>query len=352
MAIPEGVPRRTVTTGLPYISPGGSPARGRLVFSGPDLVTVGGLDLLLGGGEPMYLTEGIGTIDLVPSDVEGMSPSGWPYQVDAIFADGTPGWTRYVQVTSGTGALQLSEVLTPDPSTPNYVPVKGDPGPPGAAGQDGQPGPRGAAGEDGQPGSAGAAGASAYDIWLGLGHSGTQADFIASLKGPKGDPGAGGGGGVRPIIYADDLNAGIIVLTAAADWTPVIGTVPVRRVIENVGVGDVLDLRSAFLRIGTVFFLDARFNVDGAAGRYLSSIDDGLNLPGPEGYAPWYNQLSFKEATGSRTLVVKEEDIAADGSVTIEMVYQGSGITDTSQHIYFGNGYQGYFDVWHWPFGS
>lgn len=32
-------------------------------------------------------------------------------------------------------------------------------------------------------------GASAYDIWLANGHSGTEADFLDSLKGAKGDPG-------------------------------------------------------------------------------------------------------------------------------------------------------------------
>ncbi len=38
-------------------------------------------------------------------------------------------------------------------------------------------------------------GMSAYDIWLSLGNTGTEQDFLNSLKGEKGDPGSGGGGG-------------------------------------------------------------------------------------------------------------------------------------------------------------
>lgn len=39
----------------------------------------------------------------------------------------------------------------------------------------------------------GVEGKSAYQIWLGLGNRGSESDFIASLKGPKGDNGTGGG---------------------------------------------------------------------------------------------------------------------------------------------------------------
>jgi hypothetical protein len=64
VAIPEGVPRRTVSAGLGLVTPGGTPYQGRITFTGPNLVTVGPLELVLGGGQPLYLVDGAGTIEL------------------------------------------------------------------------------------------------------------------------------------------------------------------------------------------------------------------------------------------------------------------------------------------------
>ena len=47
-------------------------------------------------------------------------------------------------------------------------------------------------GEQGEPGVDGLDGKSAYQIWLDLGNTGSEADFIASLKGEKGDFGSEG----------------------------------------------------------------------------------------------------------------------------------------------------------------
>ena len=44
-------------------------------------------------------------------------------------------------------------------------------------------------GPEGDPGDPGEEGMSAYDVWLDLGNTGTEQDFIDSLKGPEGDPG-------------------------------------------------------------------------------------------------------------------------------------------------------------------
>ncbi|MFM2161957.1 MAG: hypothetical protein RLZZ383_1469, partial [Pseudomonadota bacterium] len=41
----------------------------------------------------------------------------------------------------------------------------------------------------------GPAGASAYDIWLADGHTGTESDFLAWLRGADGSPGAAGADG-------------------------------------------------------------------------------------------------------------------------------------------------------------
>ena len=64
---------------------------------------------------------------------------------------------------------------------------KGDQGAPGPKGDKGDPGPageRGPAGKDGQNGHDGKDGKSAYQIWLDLGNTGSEQDFINSLK-PK-----------------------------------------------------------------------------------------------------------------------------------------------------------------------
>ena len=65
----------------------------------------------------------------------------------------------------------------------------GTDGQPGADGQEGAPGANGqdgvdgAPGADGQDGAEGADGASAYEIWINLGNEGSEEDFIASLGG-------------------------------------------------------------------------------------------------------------------------------------------------------------------------
>ena len=71
----------------------------------------------------------------------------------------------------------------------------GQQGPKGDKGETGDQGPQGATGGDGPQGIAGNDGAdgdSAYDIWLSLGNTGTQQDFIDSLTGPAGEDGSAG----------------------------------------------------------------------------------------------------------------------------------------------------------------
>lgn len=72
----------------------------------------------------------------------------------------------------------------------------------GPAGQEGKPGAEGAPGKDGEDGK------SAYEAWLDLGNTGSEQDFINSLKGEPGVPGANGKDGTDgdkgdPFTYAD-----------------------------------------------------------------------------------------------------------------------------------------------------
>ena len=75
------------------------------------------------------------------------------------------------------------------PGTPGKDGDRGPQGLPGANGKDGSPGAPGSPGRDGTDGK------SAYQIWLDNGHTGTETDFLNSLKGAKGDPGQNGTNG-------------------------------------------------------------------------------------------------------------------------------------------------------------
>lgn len=66
--------------------------------------------------------------------------------------------------------------------------IQGEQGPQGEQGEQGEQGPAGADGPDGK---------SAYEIWLDEGHTGTEADFLASLVGPQGPQGIQGIQGIQ-----------------------------------------------------------------------------------------------------------------------------------------------------------
>ena len=75
--------------------------------------------------------------------------------------------------------------------------VQGEKGDKGEQGLQGIRGEKGDKGDTGAKGSDGADGKSAYQIWLSLGNSGTETDFINSIKGEKGDKGEQGLQGIQ-----------------------------------------------------------------------------------------------------------------------------------------------------------
>jgi hypothetical protein len=115
----------------------------------------------------------------------------------------------------------------------------GEQGVPGADGQPGAPGADGAKGDPGDPGEPGADGEdgkSAYQVWLDAGNTGTEADFIAALKGepgeqgiqgepgPQGDPGDPGAGGIRRATCATNMGTSAKILQVEdAAWIPETG---------------------------------------------------------------------------------------------------------------------------------
>ena len=83
---------------------------------------------------------------------------------------------------------------------------QGPPGPQGPAGPQGPQGFIGPAGTDGADGAAGSDGDSAYQVWLDLGNSGTEQDFIDSLTGPTGIAGSDGTDGAAGADGVDGNN--------------------------------------------------------------------------------------------------------------------------------------------------
>ena len=79
-------------------------------------------------------------------------------------------------------------------------------GPAGSDGADGATGPPGTPGNDGANGLDGANGQSAYELWLAQGNTGTEADFLNSLIGPQGTPGVDGANGINGTNGMDGAN--------------------------------------------------------------------------------------------------------------------------------------------------
>jgi hypothetical protein len=108
--------------------------------------------------------------------------------------------------------------------------AQGPQGPAGADGNDGAPGATGPAGANGADGTDGEDGASAYEIAVANGFSGTEEEWLESLvgpegpegpQGPQGDPGPAGSGtgdmlasvydpdgGARQVAFQDELGGG------------------------------------------------------------------------------------------------------------------------------------------------
>lgn len=97
----------------------------------------------------------------------------------------------------GDAAAQGAGIVTPPVAVSVLAPrglrgPQGDQGLPGEPGADGAPGQNGTPGTDGQPG---ADGASAYALAVAAGYVGTLEEWLASLVGPQGNPGADGTNG-------------------------------------------------------------------------------------------------------------------------------------------------------------
>lgn len=120
MPLPAGVETVTVSTSEPLALPDGALIQGSLLFTAPDLVTIGEDDALIGGTAEAPLVDGEFTKTLVATDATGMNPSGWTYKVTSRFTN-APNWVRYISLPKATPSVVLADVLVPDPVAGEYA---------------------------------------------------------------------------------------------------------------------------------------------------------------------------------------------------------------------------------------
>lgn len=321
MALPDAAPRVTVSTGVPLVGPGGTVIQGKILFVAPSLVVVPSLDLTIDGAEVMELAAGSGTLDLIPSDVAGMNPSGWTYEVRSAF-ENAPNWVRYVKLTSDMTTLKLSDVLVPDPVAGAFTTLL-DPSTLGTAATKNVGTTSGtvAAGDDPRFGKIGGVTVSGTPTagQVPTATSGTAATWQT--------PAAGGGGSIVRTAEAR-ITVENVALPTMASWAIVTtsagtGSVPLKGSIKA-AAGDRVRVEPLFMRTGSGFYLDiALLDSGGAISIYAGSK---TSSPLPEGNPLYYPQSgSFPAATGPIQFTVSSAHIDGSGNISAALVGQGSG---------------------------
>ncbi|HWB37799.1 MAG TPA: collagen-like protein, partial [Rugosimonospora sp.] len=212
-----------------------------------------GNQILLGGGKVTLDANGHFEEAVVCTDAPGVLPEEGRLWRLRQYVGGS--WTNsLISVPVGTGSIDITDALSVDICGVEYVPIPGAPGVPGA------------------PGSPGSPGASAYEVAVANGFVGSEAQWLASLVGPQGEPGLSGGmdtgitvgGSIDPNPLnpaAVDINPlqGQIVdyLSDPVIVTPVVTTSVITVVLDSV----------ALTRTNTWLLMDADHNVYQQAAR-------------------------------------------------------------------------------------
>ncbi|RMB83639.1 collagen-like protein [Streptomyces shenzhenensis] len=192
--LPEGIPVVRVTGR--FLTPAGKPLTGQVVFRSPMLV-FSDFDVILGGPVTVQLdAQGAFAVTLPATDAPGMNPSGWAYSIAEQLAGVTMNRVYQVLLPAETPHVDIADIAPTDPTTPNYVAVRGDSAYEIAVKQGFEGTVEqwlaslvGAQGVKGDQGNTGPAGDSAYEVALDSGFTGTAEQWLASLVGPKGDRG-------------------------------------------------------------------------------------------------------------------------------------------------------------------
>ncbi|MEU7163148.1 hypothetical protein AB0A70_00610 [Streptomyces morookaense] len=152
-----------------FLSPDGKPLSGNVTFRAPAQLTFPASDVILGGPVVAQLdAQGQIAATLPATDAPGMDPSAWSYTVTEALAGIPAGRTYQLLLSAKHPRVDLADIAPTDPTKPQYIPVEG---------------PRGERGDRGQ---------SAYEVAVAEGFTGTPADWLASLVGPRGTAGPQG----------------------------------------------------------------------------------------------------------------------------------------------------------------
>lgn len=164
MPFPDGTPVITLTGTLPAAVLG-TGYQGRIVLTPSSTLIDTDRHAVYPGGGTVDIEDGVFTTQLIPTGAPGIKPDGWLWEVD-------------IQPTNGRRILFWAEITGTDGDTvdlDSLVPVPAPDGSPAA--------------EQGPPG------ASAYQLAVEQGFTGTLTEWLASLVGPQGPTGAAGATG-------------------------------------------------------------------------------------------------------------------------------------------------------------
>lgn len=144
----------------------------------------------------IWIAEGhVGTeSDFLASLVGATGPQG-PQGIQGVQGEQGPQGETGAQGPQGETGPQGPKGETGPQGPKGETGAQGEQGPVGPTGATGPQGEQGIQGIQGPQGETGATGASAYEIWIAEGHSGSEADFLASLVGPQGATGPQGPAG-------------------------------------------------------------------------------------------------------------------------------------------------------------
>ena len=292
MPLPGGVEQVTVHSAQALTLPDGTWIQGTITFTAPDLVTIGGQDVVFGGSVKAQLVDGQFSVQLIATDATGMSPTGWTYKVVANFTN-APGWTRYISLPKAAPTVALADVIVPDPVTGSYATLID---------------PAALTGVVRTTGNQVIDGEKNFGERIPLG-PGFDPEFDNQLaRKAYVDAKVAAGGGTAVASTDGRIDRQIITLAAAASWTVVtasggaeIGT------SVTASVGDRLWYSPSFMRTGGVIYLDMGIKAaGGGVSRYTSS---GTATPEAEGYASMYPQPAFTGIAGIREFVVQAGEV-------------------------------------------
>jgi hypothetical protein len=127
-----------------YVAPDGKPLGGTVSFAPPSVLTLPASDVIATTAAQVRLdATGAFEVDLIPTDVPGMSPQKWSYQVTERLKPippreyHIPPRVYHIMLPAGTGPVDLADIAPVSPYAGNYLPVAG---PQGAKGDKGEPG--------------------------------------------------------------------------------------------------------------------------------------------------------------------------------------------------------------------